>query len=128
MIKLFVAGIPDNLQEIGLIELFSLHALVSSIRLVTDKHTGKCLGYGFIEVPDLAAANKAIDALNGLKVGTRKLEVKIAEERNKPVVKRPQERQVKRTVPVPPTPVQAKPVAEEVVVKEKSKRPRLKSS
>src|SRR5687768_8048475 len=92
MVKLFVAGIPDNLQEIGLIEMFSLYALVSSITVVTDKQTGKSLGYGFIEVQDMAAAGRAIDALNGLKVGTRKLEVKIAEERNKPIAKRPQER------------------------------------
>jgi len=86
MVKLFVAGIPDNLHEIGLIELFSLHAMVSSIKLITDKTTGESLGYGFIEVEDIVAANRVIEALDGIKVGNRKLNVKIAEERKKPVV------------------------------------------
>jgi RNA recognition motif-containing protein len=121
MVKLFVAGIPDNLQEIGLIEMFSLYALVSSITVVTDKQTGKSLGYGFIEVQDMAAAGRAIEALNGLKVGARKLEVKIAEERNKPVSKRPQERPAQKNSSVP---LKKKP---QQPVQERSKRPRVKS-
>ena len=121
MVKLFVAGIPDNLQEIGLIEMFSLYALVSSITVVTDKQTGKSLGYGFIEVQDMAAAGRAIDALNGLKVGTRKLEVKIAEERNKPISKRPQERPAQKN--------SSGPLKNNTQQPEqcKSKRPRVKS-
>ena len=121
MVKLFVAGIPDNLQEIGLIEMFSLYALVSSITVVTDKQTGKSLGYGFIEVQDMAAAGRAIEALNGLKVGARKLEVKIAEERNKPVSKQPQERPAQKNSSAP---LKNKP---QHPVQERSKRPRVKS-
>lgn len=119
MVKLFVAGIPDNLQEIGLIEMFSLYALVSSITVVTDKQTGKSLGYGFIEVQDMAAAGRAIDALNGLKVGSRKLEVKIAEERNKTMPKRPQERPAQK-IGSSPLKSNIQPVAA------RSKRPRVK--
>ncbi|WP_285054394.1 RNA recognition motif domain-containing protein [Pedobacter ginsengisoli] len=121
MVKLFVAGIPDNLQEIGLIEMFSLYALVSSITVVTDKQTGKSLGYGFIEVQDMAAAGRAIEALNGLKVGARKLEVKIAEERNKPFSKRPQERPAQKN-----SSGLSKSNARQPV-QGKSKRPRVKS-
>lgn len=121
MVKLFVAGIPDNLQEIGLIEMFSLYALVSSITVVTDKQTGKSLGYGFIEVQDMAAAGRAIDALNGLKVGTRKLEVKIAEERSKPISKRPQERLAQKNSSGPLKNNTQQPE------QGKSKRPRVKS-
>jgi len=101
MVKLFVAGIPDNLEEIGLIGMFSLYAMVSSIRLVTDKQSGKCLGYGFIEVQDMAAASRTIEAMNGLKIGGRKLEVKIAEERNKPVVKTHRNKSVSNTPSIP---------------------------
>jgi len=101
MVKLFVAGIPDNLEEIGLIGMFSLYAMVSSIRLVTDKQSGKCLGYGFIEVQDMAAASRTIEAMNGLKIGGRKLEVKIAEERNKPVVKTHRNKSVSKTPSIP---------------------------
>jgi RNA recognition motif-containing protein len=120
MVKLFVAGIPDNLQEIGLIEMFSLYALVSSITVVTDKQTGKSLGYGFIEVQDMTAAGRAIEALNGLKVGARKLEVKISEERNKHMPKRLQDRPAQKmgsaALKDKPQPAQ-----------ERSKRPRVKS-
>lgn len=119
MVKLFVAGIPDNLQEIGLIEMFSLYALVSSITVVTDKQTGKSLGYGFIEVQDMSAAVRAIEALNGLKVGNRKLEVKIAEERNKPTAKRPQDRSVQK-IGSSPLKSNLQPAAA------RSKRPRVK--
>ncbi|HMI03044.1 MAG TPA: RNA-binding protein [Pedobacter sp.] len=121
MVKLFVAGIPDNLQEIGLIEMFSLYALVSSITVVTDKQSGKSLGYGFIEVQDMAAAGRAIEALNGLKVGARKLEVKIAEERNKPISKRPQERPAQQNSSAALKNNSQQPV------QGRSKRPRVKS-
>lgn len=120
MVKLFVAGIPDNLQEIGLIEMFSLYALVSSITVVTDKQTGKSLGYGFIEVQDMAAAGRAIEALNGLKVGARKLEVKISEERNRPMPKRPQDRPAQK---MGSAALKGKPQP----AQERSKRPRVKS-
>ena len=69
----------------------------------------------------MAAAGRAIDALNGLKVGTRKLEVKIAEERNKPISKRPQERPAQKNSSGPLKNNTQQPE------QGKSKRPRVKS-
>lgn len=120
MVKLFVAGIPDNLEEIGLIGMFSLYAMVSSIRLVTDKQSGKSLGYGFIEVQDMAAASRTIEAMNGLKIGGRKLEVKIAEERNKQAAKPHPNKSVGKARPMSQN---NKPVP---VTSNASKRPRIK--
>ncbi|WP_276089967.1 hypothetical protein [Pedobacter sp. JY14-1] len=87
MVKLFVANISDNVSEIRLIEMFSLHALVSSIKLIVDKQSGKNL-YGFVEVQDKFAADRAIEALDGLELGGKRLNVKIAEERAKTFVKK----------------------------------------
>lgn len=80
MVKLFVVGFPLMMGEIELLEIFSNYCLVSQLNIV--KENGQSLGYGFVDVQDLAAAKRAIDALNGKFIGNRKINVKIAEKRS----------------------------------------------
>ena len=80
MIKLFIVGYPLDIQDAELIEIFSIHGMLHSISLLTDKITGKAKGFGFIEMVDQAGADRAIAALNGLVIRGRKMTVKLAEE------------------------------------------------
>ena len=85
MVKLFVSGFPLNMEEIELVKMFSLHGDVKTIKLVRDKKTRICKGYGFIEVADQASAENIIAALHGEPIGDRRLTVTIRpEEEEKP--------------------------------------------
>lgn len=80
MIKLFVVGYPLDIQEAELIEIFSIHGMLHSIELLTDKVTHRQKGFGFVEMVDQAGAERAIAAINGMVLRGRKLTVKLADE------------------------------------------------
>ena len=80
MIKLFVVGYPLDIQEAELIEIFSIHGMLHSVHLLTDKVTHKHKGYGFIEMVDQPGADRAIAAINGMVLKGRKISVKLADE------------------------------------------------
>lgn len=80
MIKLFVVGYPLDIQEAELIEIFSIHGMLHSIELLTDKVTHKHKGFGFVEMIDQAGADRAIAAINGMVLKGRKITVKLADE------------------------------------------------
>jgi RNA recognition motif-containing protein len=81
MAKLFIVGFPKNMQEIELVELFSLHGTVNTVTIVTDQLTREPKGYAFITMTDDAGAERAIRALDGMAIGDRTLNVRFAEEK-----------------------------------------------
>ena len=64
MKKLFVGSLPADTTEESLNELFSEHGTVRSLNLIKDLFTGKCKGFGFIEMEG-HEARAAIAELNG---------------------------------------------------------------
>ncbi|TCO07240.1 RNA recognition motif domain-containing protein [Natronoflexus pectinivorans] len=79
--NIFVGSLPFRLEEAALKELFEAYGEVASARIITDKFSGRSRGFGFIEMPDDAAAQKAIDELNGSEVEGRAIVVNKSEER-----------------------------------------------
>ena len=49
--------------------------------MITDRETGRSRGFGFVEMEDAAAADAAIEALNGSDMDGRPLKVNEAHER-----------------------------------------------
>jgi RNA recognition motif-containing protein len=45
------------------------------VKIITDKFTGRAKGFGFVEMADDAAAQKAMDELDGKEVGGRNIKV-----------------------------------------------------
>ncbi|MDB5145933.1 MAG: RNA-binding protein, partial [Mucilaginibacter sp.] len=80
MVKLFVGGFPLDMDELKLAELFAPHGDIRTIKLVRDKQTRVCKGYGFIEMADQVSAQNAVWVLNGQAMGDRQLTVSIREE------------------------------------------------
>jgi RNA recognition motif-containing protein len=62
--KLFIGNLPENASEENITELFGEFGTVRSIRLASDVFTGKCRGFGFIEMEG-HEARAAIAALDG---------------------------------------------------------------
>ncbi|WP_316802502.1 RNA-binding protein [Pedobacter nototheniae] len=80
MTKLFIGGLPDNIQEMDLAIHVSIHGQIDTIKVVRDRATGRCKGFAFLEIVDLAAANNIIDNLNGETFRGNTITVKICEE------------------------------------------------
>ena len=59
-------ALPQINSEIGQVE---------SVQIITDRDTGRSKGFGFVQMADDAAAEKAIAQLNGKEIGGRNLTV-----------------------------------------------------
>ena len=78
---IYVGNISYNANRKELEDLFSEYGDVHSVRIMTDKHTRKSRGYGFVEM-DGDNIYKAIDALNGYEFKGRNLKINEATERS----------------------------------------------
>jgi RNA recognition motif-containing protein len=72
---IYVGNLPYEVTDAELQALFEKHGKVNSARVVMDKATGRAKGFGFVEMPDRAEAQKAIDACNGADFMGRPLRV-----------------------------------------------------
>ncbi len=79
--NLFVAGLPYDLDDAELEEIFEKFGKVASAKVAIDKETGKSRGFGFVEMPVEAEAREAIEHLNDISLGKKPLVVKAAEDR-----------------------------------------------
>lgn len=82
--NIYVSNLSFNVQDEDLREFFTEYGEVTSAKVITDKFTGKSRGFGFVEMPDNEAAQKAISELdNGIVEGRtiRVMEAKPKEER-----------------------------------------------
>jgi RNA recognition motif-containing protein len=82
--KLFVAGLPYDLDDAELMEIFEKFGTVTSAKVAMDKETGKSKGFGFVEMPDAVEGKDAIESMNDISLGKKPLVVKEAEENRKP--------------------------------------------
>lgn len=79
--KIFVAGLPYDLDDAELEEIFEKFGTITSAKVAIDRETGKSKGFGFVEMPVEAEAKEAIEGLNDISLGKKPLIVKAAEER-----------------------------------------------
>ena len=82
--KLFVAGLPYDLDDAELEEIFEKFGTIASAKVAIDKETGKSRGFGFVDMPDRTEAKDAMDSLNEISLGKKPLVIKEAEERSGP--------------------------------------------
>ena len=63
--NIFVGNLAFTTTEQDLRQPFEPYGTVDTVRIMTDRETGRSRGFGFVEMPDHGAAQTAIDALNG---------------------------------------------------------------
>ena len=80
-VNIFVGNLAFTTTEQDLRQLFEPYGPVETVRIMTDRDTGRARGFGFVEMPDNRAAQSAIDALNGTHVDGRALTVNEARPR-----------------------------------------------
>ena len=63
--NIYIANINFRAKEDQLKELFSQFGEVASVKIVTDRETGRSRGFGFVEMPNTCRRQAAISQLNG---------------------------------------------------------------
>ena len=79
--KIFVAGLPYDLDDAELMEIFEKFGEVKSAKVAMDRETGKSRGFAFVDMPNQEEAMQAIENLNDISLGKKPMVVKAAEER-----------------------------------------------
>ncbi|HQR00438.1 MAG TPA: RNA-binding protein [Ferruginibacter sp.] len=82
--KIFVAGLPYDLDDAELTEIFEKFGTIASAKVAIDRETGKSKGFAFVDMPNAEEARDAIENLNDISLGKKPLVVKEAEERSGP--------------------------------------------
>ncbi len=81
--KLYVGNLPFSATEQTILSKFAECGTVESVKLITDRDTGRSKGFGFIEMGTDAEARAAIDALNNTDFDGRPLRVNEAKPQKK---------------------------------------------
>jgi len=79
--NIYVSNLSLNVKDEDLKEFFAEYGEVTSAKVITDKFTGRSRGFGFVEMSDDAAAQKAIQELDGATVEGRAIKVSEAKPR-----------------------------------------------
>ncbi len=79
--NIYVGNLPWSTSNDELAEMFSQFGAVARAQIVTDRETGRSRGFGFVEMPNDAEAQSAIQALHEQPMNGRPLTVNIAQPR-----------------------------------------------
>eukprot|EP01125_Pyxidicula_operculata_P008567 TRINITY_DN2868_c0_g1_i1.p1 TRINITY_DN2868_c0_g1~~TRINITY_DN2868_c0_g1_i1.p1 ORF type:complete len:141 (+),score=16.39 TRINITY_DN2868_c0_g1_i1:74-496(+) len=76
--NVFVKYLPPDLTDDKFNELFEQYGKIVSCKIMVDQTTGKSLGYGFVRYSNSESSNKAIQAMNGIRISNKRLLCKLA--------------------------------------------------
>jgi RNA recognition motif-containing protein len=79
--NIFVSNLSFNIQDEDLRDFFTDYGEVTSAKIITDRETQQSRGFGFVEMADDAAAQKAIAELNEATIEGRTIRVTEAKPR-----------------------------------------------
>ena len=80
--NLYVGNLSYDMSEENLRTEFAEYGEVQSAKIITDKFTGRSLGFGFVEMNSDDEGKKAMEELNGKDVDGRQLVVNEARPRS----------------------------------------------
>ncbi|MFN8289956.1 MAG: RNA-binding protein [Chitinophagaceae bacterium] len=83
--NIYVSNLSFAVVDEDLRSYFAEYGEVTSAKVIMDKYTNRSKGFGFVEMSDDAAAQKAIEELDGATVDGRTIKVSVA----KPKEERP---------------------------------------
>ena len=77
--KLYIGGLPKNVDELALARIIFPYGDVITMTIVRDRATKIGKGYAFIEVQDNEVAQAIIEGVDGLQYGDLTIDAKIAD-------------------------------------------------
>jgi RNA recognition motif-containing protein len=79
--NIYVSNLSFAIQDEDLRDFFAEYGEVSSAKVIMDKTTNRSRGFGFVEMPNDADGQKAIDGLDGASADGRVMRVTVAKPR-----------------------------------------------
>ena len=76
--KIYIGILSFSTTEETLQNKFESFGTIESVSIIRDKNTQMSKGFGFVEMEDEIAANKAVSSLHGTMIDSRKVRVNIA--------------------------------------------------
>lgn len=76
--NIYIGNLNYRVREEDLKQVMEEYGVVDSVKIIKDRETGKSKGFAFVEMPDDAAAKKAIVELNEAEFEGRQMVVKEA--------------------------------------------------
>ena len=73
--KIYVGNLGYTVTNQDLNAKFGEHGTVTSANVIMDRDTGRSKGFGFVEMSSASEATSAINALNGVELGGRAMNV-----------------------------------------------------
>ncbi len=83
-VRLYVGNLPNELENQELEAAFADAGEGVSTKLVTDRKTGKCRGFGFVTVEDESKVDAIIEKYNGITIKDAEIKVEKAQPRTEP--------------------------------------------
>jgi RNA recognition motif-containing protein len=80
-VNIYVSNLAYSATDDDLRQLFESYGAVDKVSIITDRDTGQSRGFGFVDMPDSAAAKAAIQGLQGKELEDRTLTVNEARPR-----------------------------------------------
>jgi len=80
--NIYVGNLHFNVTEDELRKAFEEYGDVSSVKIISDKYSGRSKGFGFVEMMNDKEAKDAIDNLNGTEIKGRSVNVNQAREKD----------------------------------------------
>lgn len=71
--NIYVGNLASDVKDEELKDLFTQHGKVDSVKIIRDMFSQTSKGFGFVEMPGRAQAQKALDELNTLEFKGKKL-------------------------------------------------------
>lgn len=80
--NMYIGNLSYNVRESDLRQVMEEYGTVESVKLIMDRNTNRSKGFAFVEMPEVAEAQQAINKLNGAEYVGRQMVVKEALPRN----------------------------------------------
>ena len=80
--NIYIGNLSYGVKENELHDALEAFGAVESVKIITDRETGRSKGFAFAEMPDDEAAKRAIDELAGKEFAGRTLVIKEARPRD----------------------------------------------
>lgn len=79
--NIYVGNLSYEVSERDLKATFEAYGQVETVKIISDKYTGRSKGFGFVEMPNNSEAQSAIETLNDKELKGRALKINKARTR-----------------------------------------------
>ncbi|MBW4468530.1 MAG: RNA-binding protein [Pegethrix bostrychoides GSE-TBD4-15B] len=82
-IRLYIGNLPKDIERQELESVFAEFDSAVTTKVITDRKTGKCRGFGFVTAKDEEQANQIIEKFDGYLLNETPLKIEVAQPRAK---------------------------------------------